>query len=325
VSFHAPAQIQHQGYRSGCIDDGKLVCCDAAGVFVFELATGELLRRVPIASGSSIRRVGAGYVVDVSSPPGTPRGGRLVHLPFDDAPPSIAPYRGHVKSWSGTEVALFDDGALEVRRWPSMELVRAVRGYHPTVDWANRLLLVSDTDRGRHVIAAIDGDHERRHIDYGDLEPQFFYLAGNGVAQVDHGFTLVGYLAGWRTKLCDGTLSEGSLRHVPTTDGRGLRCVIANQPCRFDVDFQTGELLTRPPGVERGQPTMSLDLWHPVLDAVVLEDDRGEALCDLDGTVVTRLPRGGQAKQWFDDGRALLVTYPSDDGPLRIEVWRLAG
>jgi hypothetical protein len=318
LSFHAPPEIHSRGYPTGFIDAHKLVCCDDTGLFVFDLATGAQLRHVPIANASSLYPVTDGYVVSKR----TIEGGQLVHVTFDDSATTTVEHPGHIKSWSGSEVAIFADGTLTVRRWPTMELVHAAAGYHPTVDWADRLLLVSDEDNHRHVIDSID-TKERRFVPYLDLSTQPFYVLGNGVADVNFGFELVSYRAGWRTKLGD-VPSDASLSLRLTRDGRGLRAVIGNRPFRFDLDFETGALLTELPDLTRSQEVLSTQLWNPTRDdLIVLEDNTSAALCDHDGNILTRLPPTGEAKQWFDDGLALLVTHPTDDSPLRIDVWRL--
>jgi hypothetical protein len=262
-----------------------------------------------------------GYVVTVRTMGQSD--GRLVYLPDDDSPTTIVAFRGFTKSWCGSEVGLFNAGTLEVRRWPTMDLVHSVAGYHPTIDWTNRLLLVSDGDNHRHVIESID-TKERRYVPYGEEEPQFFYIAGHGVAEVDFGFELVGYLSGWRTRLCHAPHRRSGLSIYPTRDGRGFRAVMGNRPFRFDIDFATGQLLTELPDLTGRQAIGSLQLWNRSRDdVIVLEDDTSAALCDMDGNILTRLPPTGQAKQWFDDGRALLVTHPTETAPLQIDVWRL--
>ena len=108
-----------------------------------------------------------------------------------------------------------------------------------------------------------------------------------------------------------------------TADGRGIRLVMGHRPCRFDIDFATGEILSRPiehPLAEDGE---SSELWHPELDAAVAEDEDGQFLCSVEGRTLLRFPSGAEAKCWFDEGRALLVTYPGGHPHrLQIEVWR---
>jgi hypothetical protein len=325
-AFQAPPAIPGSGYLCGTIDDDKLACCDAEGVFVIDLATGAVLRHIPLAHASEIRRLPDGYVVTIRDPGAD--GGRLVHLPHDDSPPRVAPFRGYVKSWSAGsgELAIFHQGRLEIRRWPGMEVVHAVDGYHPTLDWSRRLMLVSDGDHNRHVVESMDGDHERRYLEYDNGEPQHFYSLGRGVFEIDHGFTVLGVLEGWRTRLYPELPNGDSISLRLTPDGRGIRTVMANRAHRFDVDFATGTILTALPRAAAGQDPFLQALWHPELDAIVLEDDEGnEALYDLDDDCIVELPPGAQAKQWFDGGRALLLTFPSSDEarPLRIEVWRV--
>ena len=126
-SFHAPPEIHSLGYSWGRIDADKLVCCDETGLFVFDLATGAQLRHVPITNASGLHPVADGYVVFTRMIDG----GQLVHVKFDDSATTMVEHPGYIKSWSGVEVAMFSKGTLSVRRWPTMEIVHAVAGYHP--------------------------------------------------------------------------------------------------------------------------------------------------------------------------------------------------
>jgi len=335
TSFDAPPQISPTGYHSGFLDDDDtLVCCDDTGVFVLNLRTGRLMRRISAVACSSATIVDGGYALNVRDYRDGVLRGKLIFLPNDGSPERIVPYRGHVRSWSpaGDEVAIFCDRRLEVRRWPTMEIVGSVDGLHPTIDWDERVLYV--TDGGRHVMQSFGESRERRYLDFDRGEAQPLYLLGDGIANINLGFTLLSLRAGWRTDLVDPLPPDGDgyLSVLLTHDRRGIRTVIDHRPCRFEVDFATGELQTRPvlparaSGDDDDERLDPDELWHPTLDAAVVDDADGTTvLRTVDGHVLTRFPFGACAKAWFDDGRALLVTYPfAGKARLRIEVWRCA-
>ena len=328
LSFEMPAMIPSTGYNSGHIIGEELICADDAGVFAFDLRTGKLLRRVSEVPTSRLRRPPAGGYLQLVSATTTTGGQRVVSMPSDDAPPQITGVRGRILSWSSdySEVALFDDGKFQVRRWPSLEIVRAVEGRHPTIDWEYRLLLY--TDGKRHVIQPIDSPTGTRYLDFEPGGPQHVYPYFRDVVSIN-GTTLLALSAGWRCELIERRPEQyGALDYEHSADARGgLVAVADGRLQRRDFDWDTGMLSAPfiPSTRTRDDDYYDVSaLWHRDLDVAVVDEETPVLRNLQNQTLVTFAPHS-QPKQWFDGGRALLMTHPTEYASrLRVDVWRCA-
>lgn len=324
LSFELPAMIPPTGYNHGLIIGEQLVCADEPGVFAFDLRTGKLLRRLSEVPTSRLLQVPDGGYIQIVSGPAKYGSKRIVSLPQDDALPQIRTIAGHIHSWSPdrSEVALFNKGHFQVCRWPSLETVRAVEGLHPSIDWEQRLLMFTDNER--HVIQPIDSATGTRYLEFEPGGPQALYPFYRDVVSLN-GTTLRSLSAGWRCELIERRPDEyGRLDYERSADPRGGLVAIADgQLQRRELDWETGALSAPfTPPTEDDDYEQPNALWHHDLDVAVV-DEQAPVLRDLKNRALVTFPSRSLPCQWFDGGRALLLTYPSETAArLRVDVWR---
>jgi hypothetical protein len=103
----------------------------------------------------------------------------------------------------------------------------------------------------------------------------------------------------------------GSLDYEHSADARGgLVAVADGQLQRREFDWETGALsapFTAPTGTGEDDDHQVSALWHHDVD-VALVDEQTPVLRNLQNRSLVTFAAGSQAKQWFDSGRALLMT-----------------
>lgn len=331
LRFLAPPGVSPEGY-GGLVISGNTLAWrteweDGPEVLLIDLAIGALVHREQNLAGKRMFCVDEGFLIEDNgyrldgAKKKSKEARRLVFLSRDGktnqtfaAPPGI------IRSFSPDrrEVASFHEGRLEIRLWPSLSLAFAQTGFKPGVDWDVRRTFCYDGKQ--YVALAIDGNCPPHSINTGS---ETLYAMGQGIAQSGiGGLTLYSLLSNWQLTIAP----PGEGGYVPsglTKDGRGICIVLGERPRRFDIDFAAGRLLSEP--AFDLHPRDDEAWWHPELDAVLFKRSGRLLLSTLDGRRLCRLPIGARPECWFDQGCALLVTYPSaDPDRLQMEVWRVS-
>ncbi len=294
-------------------------------VILIDLARGEVRSRMAnIAADHLVRRQGGFFVVDSGYRPDGALEPRLFHLRDDGtsfhAPVSLAGV-GWLKSYAptGDMIAFFHEGKLQVRRFPALDVVATLHGREPGIDWQSGRMWCS-LRPGEYDVSSIDGSEPPIRIQ----SEEALYPACSGVAETSlDEVTLYGLLVPWRAPLVPKTSSTTHSVSIPPERDR-VRCVEGRVLRRFVVDWTDGavrdsEIL----GALPEEPRIGALIWHPTVDAMVAPAGGRRRLVSLSGETVLEFPAGARPELWFDDGRALLVTYPNDGERLPLEVWRV--
>lgn len=257
------------------------------------------------------------------------REGELASVAPGEDPVRVAP-GGRVRlldvAPSGDRVLVQDERREGVYEWPSMRplVERPCRMFPPAVDWESGSVFVQG--HGARVdVVALDG----RPL--GALE-----LGGRGVpaplgrgvvAQLSPSLALHGVRGRWSLPLVEVKRGgrSGHARPSLSSDGRGVRLLLADVPVRFEVDLERG-VLREPPGhakhLERSS-TRSDGIWHPHADVVAQWRSPFWQLCELGGAPILHLPANAYPVAWTADGRGLLVNrYAGGENRVFVELWR---
>ena len=297
--------------------------CDL--VFV-DLVTGEVQRRVrEVAANGLVARPSGFFVADAGHRRGrAEEPSRLLELGEDGTVLRVVPMdgRGSLQSVSpdGASVAFFADRHLVIRTWPDMHERASLAGLRPRIEWQSERMFC--WDGARYEVRSIAGDAAVIRID--TLEP--IYPAAKGVASSSlSGLVLYGLRTPWTRRL---TASSDKRISESVGDGGTVRACVGQTLHRFVVNLRSGELL-HSTSVELPHDPFAPGgyddrvFWHPKLDALLVHQRDRYWLCSVDGSKLLELPDDARPEAWFDDGRALLVTYPNaNDQLLPFEVWR---